>query len=116
MEVTIKEYRSDLKEFTLGNYKKSCNPYKTKAKELLGLSDAELDEWRQANNAYYSYQTWVYKQLRPKEEKAKYDRIKRKAEDYEIGKGETYEFTEDEELFIERYEEENDIADSILDR
>lgn len=106
----LKNYRKELKDFTKWkNVKKSLKPYQTKAKELLALSDDELLKWIEANNAPY-FAGYATNLIIQKEDAAKYKRLQRKAEDWDFE-----EFTESEQEFIEFYEAEHGITESLLD-
>lgn len=106
----IKEFRADIKDFVKWKLKSSMKPYQEQGKKLLALSDDELEEWRTANNVLSLYSLYVTKLALEKADKARYNRLKRKAEDMEIDE----DFSESEEEFILSYEEEHNIKESIL--
>lgn len=110
MEITIKDYRKEMKDFVKSKVKSSLKPYQRQAEELLKLDDEALDKWRtETQGAKYSFLTMTINSIVRKEEDSKYKRLCKKATSWDFE-----EWSEAEEEFISYYEEEHNIEDTIL--
>lgn len=108
MEYNVSDFREELKDFVKWQLKASDKPYQTEAKRLLSASDEDIAAWIEEHQRA-SYLAYLSNETAKKRDKAKYNRLKRKAKDLDFE-----EFTEDEEEFILLYEEKNNISESII--
>lgn len=108
MEYNVSYFREELKDFVKWQLKASHKPYQAEAKRLLSASDEDIAAWIEEHQRA-SFLAYYCNETTKKSDKAKYNRLKRKAKDWDFE-----EFTEDEEEFILLYEEENNITESII--
>lgn len=110
MEYNIKVFREELRDCAKWkNAKASFKTFQKEAQRLLNLSDAEIEEWIKKHNSP-SFLVYTCREATKKSDKAKYNRLKNKAQEDDFDG-----FTEEQEEFIELYEEENNIKGSLFD-
>lgn len=102
----IAEIKKDIADFSRRkDLKKSVEPYRSKANELLKLDDGDLLRWYEENGRK-SYVYFVFNDIEEKKDASKYKRLSHKIEEGE-------DLTDNEIEFIESYEEAHNISNSI---
>ena len=100
--------RKDLISFSKLKVKKNVLPYQKKAFELSRLDDETLWQWYVDNNKR-DFESIIFNEISRKFDEEKYKRLCKKADSIDFE-----EFSENELEFIETYEEEHNIKESIL--
>lgn len=108
-DTKIQKFRKELENFIKRkDLRKGFQTYQTKAKELLQMTDQSLLEWCNQNEVH-SYIEFAINDYFKKADKSKYQRLHDKI----LDEGDDV-LTEAEIEFIQLYEEENNIEETIL--